>query len=86
VVEGLDRKRRLSLDWLDGAILVFWYKAVTLVLESLFAGFGNRRSLKRRSPSVHSRWSSKVCKGQHDRRLMKRCCQHGYRSVEQRWA
>jgi len=39
VVEGQDRKRRLSLDWLDGAILVLWYKAVTLVLESLIAGF-----------------------------------------------
>jgi len=28
--------------------------------------------MKRRSPCVRSRWSPKVCKGQHDRRLMKR--------------
>ena len=30
------------------------------------------RLMKRRSPCVRSRWSSKLCKGQHDRRLMKR--------------
>ncbi len=43
-----------------------------LIVESLFAGFGDRQLMKRRSPCVRSQWSPKVCKGQHDRRLIKR--------------